>query len=66
MNPDVGVCAIGYDELIAVLLLRQQREHAVQPAPGLWNGRQPEVLNRESGRDATSGFAESDDAPPWM
>ncbi len=39
MHPDVGVCSIGYDELIAVLLLRQQREHAVQPAPGLWNGR---------------------------
>ena len=32
MHPDVGVCSIGYDELIAVLLLRQQREHAVQPA----------------------------------
>jgi hypothetical protein len=39
MHPDVGVCSIGYDELIAVLLLRQQRRHAVQPAPGLWNGR---------------------------
>ncbi|MGO9906453.1 MAG: hypothetical protein ACLPY3_12150, partial [Solirubrobacteraceae bacterium] len=39
MHPDVGVCSIGYDELIAVLLLRQQRGHAVQPAPGLWNGR---------------------------
>ena len=39
MHPDVGVCSIGYDELTAVLLLRQQREHAVQPAPGLWNGR---------------------------
>ena len=39
MHPDVGVCSIGYDELIAVLLLRQQREHAVQPAPGLWTGR---------------------------
>jgi len=24
---------------MAVLLLCQQREHAVQPAPGLWNGR---------------------------
>ncbi len=33
------VCSIGYDELIAVLLLREQRGHAVQPAPGLWNGR---------------------------
>jgi hypothetical protein len=39
MHPDAGVCSIGYDELIAVLLLRQQRGHAVQPAPGLWNGR---------------------------
>jgi hypothetical protein len=33
------VCSIGHDELIAVLLLRQQRGHAMQPAPGLWNGR---------------------------
>jgi hypothetical protein len=33
------VCSIGHDELIAVLLLREQRGHAVQPAPGLWNGR---------------------------
>jgi hypothetical protein len=33
MHPDV-VCSIGYDELIAVLLLGQQRGHAVQPAPG--------------------------------
>ena len=39
MHPDVGVCSIGYDELIAVLLLRQQRGYAAQPAPGLWNGR---------------------------
>ena len=39
MHGEVGVCSIGYDELIAVLLLRQQREHAVQPALGLWNGR---------------------------
>ena len=39
MHPDVGVCSIGYEELIAALLLRQQRGHAVQPAPGLWNGR---------------------------
>ena len=46
MHPDVGVCAIGYDELIAVLLLRQQREHAVQPAPGLWNGRNAEPSRR--------------------
>jgi hypothetical protein len=46
MHPDVGVCSIGYDELIAVLLLRQQREHAVQPAPGLWNGRAAAVSAR--------------------
>ena len=39
MHPDVGVCSIGYHELIAVLLLCQQRGHAVQPPPGLWNGR---------------------------
>ena len=39
MHPDVGVCSIRYDELIAVLLLRQQRGYATQPAPGLWNGR---------------------------
>ena len=39
MHPDVGVCSIGYDELTAVLLLRQQRRHATRPAPGLWNGR---------------------------
>jgi hypothetical protein len=32
---DVGVCSIRYDELIATLLLRQQREPAAQPAPGL-------------------------------
>ena len=38
-----GVCSIGYDELIAVLLLRQQRGHLVQPAPGLWNGRAGEL-----------------------
>ena len=40
---DVGVCSIGYDELIAVVLLRQQRGHLVQPAPGLWNGRAGEL-----------------------
>ena len=44
MHPDVGVCSIGYDELIAVLLLHQQRGYAAQPAPGLWNGRQPEEM----------------------
>ena len=37
MHPDVGVCPIGDDELVAVLLLRHQRGHAVRPAPGLWN-----------------------------
>jgi hypothetical protein len=46
MHPDVGVCSIGYDELIAVLLLRQQRGHAVQLAPGLWNGRERGVSVR--------------------
>jgi hypothetical protein len=40
MHRDVGVCSIGHDELTAVLLLRQQCGHAVQPAPGLWNGRE--------------------------
>jgi hypothetical protein len=39
---DVGVCSIGLDELIAVLLLRHQRGHAVPPPPRLWNGRDPE------------------------
>jgi hypothetical protein len=39
MHRDGGVSSIGHGELIAVLLLRQQRGHAVQPAPGLWNGR---------------------------
>jgi len=29
MRRDVGVCSIGYNEVIAVLLLRQQREHVV-------------------------------------
>ena len=46
MHPHVGVCSIGYDELIAVLLLRQQRGHAVQPAPGLWNGRFRQLIGR--------------------
>ena len=36
---DVAVCSIGRDELTAVLLLPQQRGHAAQSAPGLWNGR---------------------------
>ena len=43
MHRDVGVCSIGHDELTGVLLLRQQRGHAVQPAQGLWNGRAPGV-----------------------
>ena len=46
MHPDVGVCSIRYDELKAVLLLRQQRGYAAQPAPGLWNGRFPELIGR--------------------
>ena len=49
IHPDVGVCSIRYDELMAVLLLRQQREHAVQPPSGLWNGR--------AARDATGSKA---------
>ena len=49
MHPDVGVCSIGYDELIAVLLLREQRGYAAQRAPGLWNGRAGE-LDRAVGR----------------
>ena len=56
MHPDDGVCSIGYDQLIAVLLLHQQRGHAVQPAPGLWNGRDPAALGlrglRRSVREA--------------
>jgi hypothetical protein len=52
MHRDVGVCSIGYDELIAVLLLRQQRGHAVQPAPGLWNGRR---LSRRPGGSSRRG-----------
>ena len=56
MHPDVGVCSIGYDELIAVLLLRQQRGHAVQPAPGLWNGRLPQLSGgRRGDRRSTGG-----------
>ena len=51
MHPDVGVCSIGYNELIAVLLFRQQRGHAVQPPPGLWNGRKGGV-SREPRRAA--------------
>ena len=43
---EVAVCAIGRDELTAVLLLRQQRGHAAQPAPGLWNGRNGEPSRR--------------------
>jgi hypothetical protein len=39
MDHDMGVCSIGYGELTAILLFPQQREHAVRPAPGLWNGR---------------------------
>ena len=39
---DVAVCSIGRNKLTAVLLLRQQRGHAAQPAQGLWNGRRGE------------------------
>lgn len=39
MDHDMGVCSIGYGELTAILLFPQQREHAVRPAPGMWNGR---------------------------
>ena len=46
IHPDVGVCSIRYDELIAVLVLRQQRGYATQPAPGLWNGRNGAVSGR--------------------
>jgi hypothetical protein len=46
MHGEVGVCSIGYDELIAVLLLRQQREHAVQPAPGVWNAPMSDAVLR--------------------
>ena len=57
MHPDVGVCSIGYDELIAVLLPRQQRGYAAQPAPGLWNGRDPQLSSRQrAGRAPGSGF----------
>jgi hypothetical protein len=63
VHPDVGVCSIRYDERIAVLLLREQRGYATQPAPGLWNGR-PAVApkaprTRRGGRHpapATAGF----------
>ena len=43
MHLDAGDCWIGHDALTAVLLLRQQRGHAVQAAPRLWNGRAPGV-----------------------
>jgi hypothetical protein len=36
---DVGVRSTGHNELTAVLLVRQQRGHAAQPVPRLWNGR---------------------------
>jgi len=60
MHRDVDVCSIGYGELIAVLLLRQQREHAVQPAPGLWNGR-----NRAAFATAGRGRHETLRPRPW-
>ena len=46
VNRDVGLCSIEHDELTAVLLLRQQRGHAAQPVPRLWNGRKASVLAR--------------------
>jgi DNA invertase Pin-like site-specific DNA recombinase len=49
MHRDVGVCSIGTTLINAVLLLRQQRGHAVQPAPGLWNGRAPALSSQPSG-----------------
>jgi hypothetical protein len=49
MHPDVGLCSIEPDELTAVLLLRQQRWHAGQPVPRLWNGRCP-ALSRAGSR----------------
>jgi hypothetical protein len=30
MHHDIGVCSIGHGELIVVLLVRHEREHAVQ------------------------------------
>jgi hypothetical protein len=53
----VGVCSIGLDELIAVLLLRHQRGHAVPPAPRLWNGRGAELRcgRRRAGAPHRSG-----------
>ncbi len=54
---DLAVCSIGRDELTAVLLLRQQRGHAAQPAPGLWNGRTRE-LERDGGELPLFAFAE--------
>jgi hypothetical protein len=54
-HPDVRVCSIGHDELIAVLLLRQQRGHAVQPAPGLWNVRDASARRRRTQASAASG-----------
>ena len=67
MHPDVGVCSIGYDGLIPVLLLRQQIGHAVQPAPGLWNGRDAAATRPPAdatgciGKSAPAGSREADD-----
>ena len=57
MQPDVGVCSIRYDERIPVLLLRQQRGYATQPAPGLWNGRRPLVSSSGARRLHCRGCA---------
>jgi hypothetical protein len=68
---DAGVCSIAYDELIAVLLLRHQRGHAVQPAPGLWNGRDPELSAGLSPSDRETGGGRPDQqrrrvSPAWL
>ena len=39
MHPAVGVCSIGYDEQITVLLLRQERGHQTRSDRGFWSGR---------------------------
>jgi hypothetical protein len=66
MQGDVAVSSILDGVQIRALVLSQERRRHQAATARTRIGRQPEVLNRESGRDATSGFAESDDAPPWM
>ena len=48
------------------LSLSRPSGHRAGNAAGFPDGRQPEVLSGESRRDATSRFAESDHALPWM